>query len=72
VSRHLLEPCQYGTAEPTVFESELADVIEETFAQGVRDLAGLVAALNGSRVRPPDGGIWTDERFRAIVRDLGR
>jgi Recombinase-like helix-turn-helix domain len=70
VNRLLLEPRQHGTAEPTVFENELGDVMEETFARGIHDLGGLVAALNRSRVRPPDGTAWTEPTLASILRQL--
>ena len=71
MSRHPLEPRQHGTAEPTVFENELADVIEQTFARGVHDLAGLVAALNLSRLRPPGDSAWTEATLASILHRLG-
>ena len=71
MTRFPLEPRQFGSTAPSVFENELADVIEETFARGVHDLPGIVASLNLSRVRPPDGAGWTEERFLATVKRLG-
>ena len=68
----ILEPRQFGTAEPTIFENELGDLIEEAFARGVHDLGGLAAALNASRVRPPEGGSWNEANLQAILRQLGR
>lgn len=68
----LREPRQYGKPEPTAFENELADIIEESFARGIHDLGGLVAALNGSRLRPPDGTAWTEATLASILRRLGQ
>jgi len=72
VSLRPLEPRQFGAADPSPFENELADVIEEAFTRGAHELPALVAALNASRVRPPDGGAWTEEKFTSLVAELGR
>ena len=66
-----VEPRQFGTPNPSAWENELADVLEETFAQGTHDLAGVVVALNRSRVRPPAGGTWTEGAFQAVMKQLG-
>jgi hypothetical protein len=31
----------------------------------------VVAGLNASRVRPPNGGDWTADNFTAVMRELG-
>jgi len=66
-----LNPRQAGGCEATVWENEFADVIETAFASGVRELDGLVLALGASRVRPREGGVWTVERLRSTVAELG-
>jgi hypothetical protein len=66
-----LEPRQFGTPEPSPWENELADVLEATFAAGVHDLDGVVAALNASRVRAVDGGAWSADSFKHTMRKLG-
>ncbi len=66
-----LDPRQAAGREPTAWENEFADVIEAAFADGVRDLDALVAALSASRVRPREGGAWTAERFTHTVAELG-
>jgi hypothetical protein len=67
-----IEPRQFGTAAPSAFENELADILEDAFGRGVHDLAALVATLNASPVRPPDGAAWTEDNFKAILHELGR
>lgn len=66
-----LSPHQSRDREPTQWELTLADAIEGAFAKGAHELEELVAALNGSRVRPMGGGPWTSENFTALMRELG-
>ncbi len=57
--------------EPTSYELELAGAIEEVFATGVHDLAGLVEDLRCRGVRSPGGDEWTEESFRREMARLG-
>ena len=66
-----LNPRQAGEQAATVWENEFADVIEDAFASGVRELDGLLLALGASRVRPREGGVWTVERFTSTLAELG-
>jgi hypothetical protein len=66
-----LSPRQSSAAPPTAWEQELANAIESVFSNGARELDELVAGLNASRVRPPEGGDWTAESFAASMRKLG-
>jgi hypothetical protein len=66
-----LDPHQSRTREPTDWEMSLAGAIEGAFGQGHHELPALVAALNASRVRPRDGGAWTEANFRALMQELG-
>ena len=66
-----LSPHQSRKREPTDWEVSLAGAIEQAFGQGHHDLPALVAALNASRVRPREGGVWTEDGFRALMRELG-
>jgi hypothetical protein len=45
--------------------------IESVFSKGARELDELIEGLNGTRVRPPNGGAWTKETFTAVMRELG-
>jgi hypothetical protein len=66
-----LQPVQTRTQEPTAWQQELANAMESVFAKGARDLDDVVAGLNGTRVRPPDGSDWTADNFTALMRELG-
>jgi len=66
-----LNPVQTRTHEPTPWQIELAGAIESVFSKGAHELDELIAGLNGSRVRPPNGGDWTKENFTAVMRELG-
>ena len=66
-----LSPHQTRTQEPTAWQQELANTIESVFTKGAYELDELVAGLNASRVRPPNGGDWTAETFTAVMRELG-
>ncbi len=66
-----LEVFQTRTREPTEWELNLADAMENAFGQGAHELPALVAALNGSRVHPRQGGVWTEEIFTSLMRELG-
>jgi len=65
-----LSPHQSRMREPTDWEVSLAGAIEQAFGQGHHELPALVAALNASRVRPREGGAWTEAGFRALMREL--
>ncbi len=66
-----LDPHQSRTREPTEWEMSLAGALEEAFGRGNYELPALVAALNASRVRPREGGTWTEENFSELMRELG-
>jgi hypothetical protein len=66
-----LEPVQSQAQDPTAWQRELANAIESVFSKGARELDAVVAGLNGTRVRPPDGADWTPENFAAVMRELG-
>ncbi|MCL2428410.1 MAG: hypothetical protein FWD12_04180 [Alphaproteobacteria bacterium] len=66
-----LDPHQSRVREPTDWEMALAGAMEAAFSTGAYELDALVTALNGSRVRPREGGLWTAENFTATMRELG-
>ncbi len=66
-----LSPHQTRTQEPTAWQQDLANAIEGVFSRGARELDEVVAGLNASRVRPPNGGDWTADKFTAVMRELG-
>jgi Recombinase-like helix-turn-helix domain len=59
------------TQEPTQWQLELASAIESVFAKGAHTLESLIEGLNASRVKPPDGGAWTAEKYTALMHELG-
>ena len=66
-----LEPHQARVAAPTPFEDLLGDAIERAYAQGIHELAPLVAYLNQSGPSAPNGAPWTPELFCAEMARLG-
>jgi hypothetical protein len=66
-----LDPHQSRIQEPTQWQMELASAIEAIFAQGADSLDALIDGLNASRVKPPDGGPWTAEKYTTLMRELG-
>lgn len=57
--------------EVTAWQQELANAIEGVFTKGARELDEVVAGLNATRVRPPNGGDWTPENFTTVMHELG-
>ena len=56
---------------PSDYEKKLSGALFEILSRKTHDLAGIVAALNQSGVKPPSGEIWTDESFAAEMERLG-
>lgn len=56
---------------PPAYEMQLARTLEGIYASGTHDLAGVVASLQHSTIRSPDGSPWTDESFLAALRAFG-
>jgi hypothetical protein len=65
------EPPSFFSRPAVAWEEELAGALQATFATGTHDLEGIVAALNKTSVKPADGGDWTVERFKAVLKDVG-
>ena len=66
-----LSPHQSREREPTAWQRDLANAMESIFAKGAHSLDALVDGLNASRVKPPDGGAWTADKYTALMRELG-
>lgn len=66
-----LEPIQARTAPPTAYENKLGDALEAAFADGIHELAPLVARLNEVGVRAPNGEAWTEALFETEIKRLG-
>ncbi len=62
---------QSVTREPSEWEMNLAGALEAAFGAGHHELPALIEALNGSRVRPRQGGAWTEANFKAVMAELG-
>lgn len=62
---------QTRPGEITAWQQELANAIESVFSKGAVDLPDLVAGLNKTRVRGPNGENWTEENFTAVMHELG-
>ena len=62
-------PWQTRAAPLTAFEDALATALQEGFNAGVDDLPGLVAALNRSPVKHPDG-TWTEANYQTLMAKL--
>ena len=65
-----IELHQAQTRAPTAYDNALGDAIEAAFAQGIHDLAGLIAALNGAGIATPDGEPWTEQNFAPVMNAL--
>jgi hypothetical protein len=55
----------------TAYQNALADALEKIFATGTHDLPGVIGALNAANVKAPDGALWTEESFQAVMADFG-
>lgn len=53
------------------YEKKLSGALFEILSRKTHDLAGIVAALNQSGVRPSSGQSWTQENFSAEMERLG-
>lgn len=66
-----LSNAQSRVREPSDWEMSLAGALEAAFGAGHHELPALIDALNQSRVRPREGGSWTEANFTALMRELG-
>ena len=58
-------------APQTAYQNALADALEKIFSGGTHDLPAIVGALNAAGVKAPDGAVWTEDSFRAVMADFG-
>jgi hypothetical protein len=65
------EKNQTRSASTTAWEGLLGDSIERAYAQGIHDLAGLVAYLNQVGPAAPNGAAWTEQSYRGELARLG-
>jgi hypothetical protein len=67
-----MEQWQAGTGASSAYDSALGDALEDIFGNGIHELAGIVEALNAKGVKTPQGAVWTEENFPAMMEELGR
>ena len=65
-----LSNAQSRFREPREWEMNLASALEAAFGAGHQELPALIEALNAGRVRPREGGAWTEASFTALMRGL--
>ncbi len=58
--------------EPTAYENQLADAMEQAFAAGAWELDALVAYLNAAGVHDSQKQAWTAESFQAELQRLAK
>jgi hypothetical protein len=61
---------QTRKAEPTQYENDFGDALEQVFESGAAELDEVVAGLNRIGFRSPEGAAWTAERLTAEFRTL--
>jgi hypothetical protein len=61
---------QTRKAEPTQYENDFGDALEQVFEAGASELDDVVAGLNRIGFRSPEGAPWTAERLAAEFRTL--
>ncbi len=58
--------------EPTPYENQLADAMEQAFAAGAWELDALVAHLNTTGIHDSRKQPWTAESFQAELKALSQ
>jgi hypothetical protein len=66
------ETHQTRQSSPTLFENLLGDALERAFAAGIHDLDALVAQLNVTGPRAPQGELWSRDSLQAMLAQLGQ
>lgn len=68
---HAIENIVWQTraADLTAFEDELAEKLQAVFRNGVEALDAIVAELNRSGPRHPDGA-WTEQNYQSLMARL--
>ena len=62
-------PWQTRPAALTPFEDALADTLQAMFREGVEALPDIVARLNASAVKHPEGN-WTEQNYQSLMARL--
>ncbi len=63
-------PWQTRLRPPTSYENTLGDALEHVFEGGATNLEEVVAALNASTVKNPDGMKWTAQGYEDALARL--
>jgi hypothetical protein len=58
--------------EPTAYENQLADAMEQAFAAGAWELDALVAHLNAAGVHDAQQQAWTAQSFQAELKVMSQ
>ncbi|WP_322060426.1 recombinase-like helix-turn-helix domain-containing protein [Paraburkholderia sp. J63] len=61
---------QTRKAEPTQYENDFGNALEQVFEAGATELDEVVTGLNGIGFRTPEGTAWSAERLAAEFRLL--
>jgi hypothetical protein len=70
-ARTLNIPWQTRPAALTDFEATLADTLMAMFREGVEELPAIVAKLNASGPRHPEGS-WTEANYQSLMQRLAQ
>ncbi len=71
MAERYLDQHQARPRPPTSFEDLLGDSIERAFGAGHWELDALVAYLNKSGPRGPNGQPWTAQSYQSVIKTLG-
>jgi hypothetical protein len=63
-------PWQTRLRPPTSYENALGGALEHVFEGGATNLEEVVAALNASSVKTPEGAKWTAHSYEATMARL--
>ena len=62
---------QSKTHDATPWEQQVGDTLEAAFKAGHHGLPDLVTALNAAGVPAPEGKVWSESAFEAVMQRLG-
>ncbi len=65
-------PWQNRLRPPTNYENTLGDALEHVFEGGATNLEEVVAALNASAFKTPEGQAWTAQRYEDELARLDK
>lgn len=65
-----MEPIQARQFDPSEYENDLADAIEDAYAQNIHTLDKLVEHLNKLEIKDPTGAEWSEGSFTKTIKEL--